>query len=64
MTHSNKYRLGDSLINCDICGFEYFYSQMKRNSDGLVVCPTDFDPPHPRDNTKESRENNLTFEVE
>ena len=28
---------------CDICGFEYPHNVMKKNSFGLLVCPTDYD---------------------
>ena len=28
---------------CDICGFVYAHIVMKKNSFGLLVCPTDFD---------------------
>tara|TARA_R100000278_G_C5466554_1_gene162877 strand:- start:775 stop:1047 length:273 start_codon:yes stop_codon:yes gene_type:complete len=28
---------------CDVCGFRYKKSQMKKNSYGLLVCSTDFD---------------------
>ena len=28
---------------CDICGFAYPHRILKRNSFGLLVCPTDFD---------------------
>tara|TARA_R100001440_G_scaffold34766_1_gene53734 strand:- start:141 stop:431 length:291 start_codon:yes stop_codon:yes gene_type:complete len=28
---------------CDICGFVYPHNVMKKNSFGLLVCPTDFD---------------------
>ena len=28
---------------CDICGFVYAHRQMKLNSYGMLVCPTDWD---------------------
>ena len=28
---------------CDICGFVYPHNVMKKNSFGLLVCPTDYD---------------------
>ena len=28
---------------CDICGFVYHHNVMKKNSFGLLVCPTDYD---------------------
>lgn len=28
---------------CDVCGFRYKRKQLKHNSYGLLVCPTDFE---------------------
>jgi len=28
---------------CDTCGFRYKLSQLKKNSYGLMVCPSDYD---------------------
>lgn len=28
---------------CDSCGFRYKLSQLKKNSYGLMICPTDWD---------------------
>lgn len=28
---------------CDICGFRYKYTELKKNSYGLLVCPEDYE---------------------
>ena len=28
---------------CDVCGFKYKLSVLKKNSYGMMVCPTDFE---------------------
>ena len=43
------YLPGNRLVDCDICGFTYRFSEMRKIR-GLVVCPADADEyPHPRD---------------
>lgn len=37
---------------CDICGFAYPYQTLKKNSDGFLVCPTDYEPEHPQENPR------------
>lgn len=53
MPYSNTYIPGDRLIDCQICGFTYRRSQMRRgifgNQKGLIVCPKDFDDVHPNE---------------
>ena len=46
---------------CDICGFAYPHRILKRNSIGLLVCPTDFDGAydlknHPQNKTPDVRD--------
>ena len=46
---------------CDICGFAYPHRVLKRNSFGLLVCPTDFDGAydlknHPQNKTPDVRD--------
>lgn len=33
----------DVLAICDSCGFRYKLNQLKKNSYGMMVCPSDFD---------------------
>lgn len=41
---SGKY----SKAMCDRCGFEYEYTQLKKEWNGLKTCPTCFEPKHPQ----------------
>lgn len=48
-THrGNIWKSGDSWRECDICGFDYYRSELRKNSDGLIVCSKDYEPEHPR----------------
>lgn len=40
---------------CDICGWRYRYRQMKENSYGLLVCPTDWDGAYDLKNHPQNR---------
>ena len=33
----------NTIVECDVCGFEYRRNVMKKNSYGLMVCPEDFE---------------------
>ena len=53
MPYTPGFIPGDRLVECEICGFTYRYSQMRRgvsrDQKGVIVCPDDFDLPHPND---------------
>lgn len=42
-------RLGDWNAICDVCGFKFKASQMKKRWDGLMVCETDWESRNPLD---------------
>ena len=46
-----RYVPGDRPVLCDICGFAYAFSEMRKGifgkQKGFVVCPDCFDPVHP-----------------
>ncbi len=50
MPYSEHYIPGNRLVICDICGFEYRFSQMRKGvsgkQKGLNVGPVCFDPKH------------------
>jgi len=52
--YTEAYIPGDRKVDCDICGFTWRASQMRRgvsgNQKGLIVCPRDFDELHPLEN--------------
>jgi len=41
--------LGDHNAICDVCGFQYKGSQLKKRWDGALVCHKDFEQRHPQD---------------
>lgn len=45
----NHYRSGDWLAACDICGFRFYASQLKKNWKGEYVCEADFELRHPQE---------------
>jgi hypothetical protein len=40
---------GDWNAICDVCGFKYKASQLKKRWDNLMVCKEDFETRHPSD---------------
>jgi hypothetical protein len=45
----DSYRRGDWAAICDICGFEYLASDLRRNWRGLYVCHKDWEPRETQD---------------
>ena len=45
----NEYRAGDHYAVCDVCGFEFYASELRRRWDGRMVCRTDWEPRHPQE---------------
>lgn len=43
------YQPGNHWLVCDVCGFDYRFSDMKRRWDGAWVCKKDFEERHPQD---------------
>lgn len=51
---SRTYIPGERLVECQVCGFDYRFSEVTRGvsgkQKGLIVCKDPcFDPVHPRD---------------
>lgn len=46
---ANYYKHGDYNAICDVCGFKFKGSQMKKRWDGALVCREDWEPRHPSD---------------
>ena len=42
-------KLGDQNAICDVCGFKYKLSELKKRWDNLLVCDFDFETRHPMD---------------
>jgi hypothetical protein len=49
MSYEPTFILGDSKAICDVCGFTYKHSQLRKRWDGALVCHQDFEPRHPQD---------------
>jgi hypothetical protein len=41
--------LGDHNALCDVCGFKFKASELKRRWDGYMVCDADYEQRHPQD---------------
>ena len=42
-------KLGDWNALCDVCGFKFKASELKRRWDGYMVCDADYEQRHPQD---------------
>jgi hypothetical protein len=49
MTDQNTLKLGDHNAICDVCGFKYKASDLRKRWDNLYVCKDDFELRHPMD---------------
>jgi hypothetical protein len=44
----NYLKLGDYNAICDVCGFKFKASELKKRWDNVMVCPVDYEPRHPQ----------------
>lgn len=42
-------KIGDWNAFCDVCGFKYKASELRKRWDGMMVCAGDFEERHPQD---------------
>jgi len=54
----DEFILGDSNAICDVCGFKFKHSQLRKRWDGAMVCRADWEPRHPQDSIKIRPERN------
>lgn len=47
-THA-KYKHGQHLFTCDVCGLVYYSESKRKRWDGAIVCSDDWEPRHPQD---------------
>ena len=47
-----SWKAGDPAAICDVCGFSYYHSDLKKRWDGLLVCDPDYEERHPQDSLK------------
>ena len=58
MSYINDFVLGDSKSTCDVCGFDFKQSQLRKRWDGAMVCSKDWEPRHEQDKIKIRPERN------
>lgn len=54
----DQFILGDTNAICDVCGFKYKGSELKKRWDGAMVCRYDFELRHPQDSVTSKPERN------
>ena len=47
--NQNTYIHGDWNVECDVCGFKFKASDIKKRWDNAYVCADDWEPRHPMD---------------
>lgn len=52
----NYYVAGDWNAICDVCGFEFKASMLKKRWDGVMVCDKDYETRHPQDFLRVAKE--------
>ena len=50
------WRPGDAWGICDVCGFRFYQSELKKRWDGLMTCEKDWEIRHPQDTIKSVKE--------
>lgn len=46
---TTQFKLGDWNALCDVCGFKFKASKLRKRWDGLMVCNVDYETRHPQD---------------
>lgn len=49
MGHADYWKSGDYNALCDVCGFKFKASELKKRWDGVMVCEADWEPRQPQD---------------
>lgn len=49
---NDSFVLGDSNAICDVCGFKFKQSQLRKRWDGAMCCTKDWESRHPQDSIK------------
>ena len=50
------FKEGDWNAFCDVCGFKYKASELRKRWDGMMVCSRDYEERHPQDFIRGIRE--------
>lgn len=56
---NDKYVHGTSNAICDVCGFKYKLSDLRKRWDGMLVCNEDWESRHPLDYPPSIRPNSV-----
>jgi len=48
-TKNPGFKSGDNWVTCDRCGMDIYASDAKKDWEGLIVCPEDYEVRHPQD---------------
>lgn len=59
-TQNPGYEPGNHWVVCDVCGFDIRAEDIKERWDGLMVCPSDWEPRHPQDFVRATEEDTST----
>lgn len=49
MGRADYWKPNDYNAICDVCGFKYKASELRKRWDGVMTCPDDWEPRHPQD---------------
>jgi len=49
-------KVGDHNVFCDVCGFKFKASELRKRWDGMMVCGEDFEVRHPQDMIRSVKE--------
>lgn len=67
MPYVKGYIAGDRKVTCDVCGWTYRFSQMRKGvmgtQKGFDICPSCFDGVHPRKTAPAYRPEGILPEV-
>jgi len=48
-SYGGRYKLGDRLAICDVCGFTFYLSELRKRWDGMMCCDVDWELKPDRD---------------
>lgn len=46
--HNHYFKPGEWNVHCDVCGFKFKSSQVRKRWDGFMVCAEDWEADHPQ----------------
>ena len=55
------FKHGDYNAFCDVCGFKYKASELRKRWDGMMCCKDDWEPRHPQEFLRSVPERKIPF---